>query len=84
MESLFHKTPANGDSHAEPSAAEEPTATSQNEKELHVDVKPATKEQHTRVDSGIDIETPSKEPLVKLEPVVEVKPAMENDESGMA
>lgn len=51
---------------------EDSIATSQNEKELHVDVEPTR--EHTRVDFGINIETPTKEPLKKLKPVLKVKP----------
>jgi len=85
MEDLSAEEPVNGESVAENSVAEEPVATTRIEKELHVDIKPATKE-HTRVDSGIDIET-TKEPLGKLETVVEAKPATEFEprlEGGMA
>jgi hypothetical protein len=84
MESLFHKTPVHGDSYAEPGATEEPTTVPHAEKELQVEAKPAMREQHTKVDSGIDVETPTKKPLGKFEPVVEIKPATDIDESGMA
>jgi hypothetical protein len=77
MGSLLPETAVNGDSHAEAPEPEEPTTASHVGKDLHVDAKPATREQHTRVDSGIDVEAPAKEPLGKLEPVVEVRPAAE-------
>jgi hypothetical protein len=65
----------------------EPTAAPRIEKELHVNVNPAMKEQHTRVDSGIDVETPMREAPGKLEPLVEVRPGIEIDaglEGGIA
>jgi hypothetical protein len=77
MASLLPKTTVNGDFHAETPEPEGPTTAPHVEKDVHVDAKPATREQHTRVDSGIDVEAPTKEPLGKLEPVVEVRPAAE-------